>query len=360
MPPPLHSEQLNAIARSINRGLSVGEAFVPSTVKAVASGRQLPIRAMTVEQRAIGITGMLWHIIPKYGGRNEVSDETVDEAVELIVNHFSFLGVDELLEAYRLWQAGAFKAEGMYYGDFTIAQLGSVLRGYTNHRRTVSQAIAMEEIAIVKAEENEARQELNAKRYEEDLENFFNYIHDFWVGKATGPEIGSEEDVPAHWFGMATNLDLLHWENQSDKGPFWTRAKRLARRSIARQLTGDNKVAAAFVRKNRKDVQKARATIYGHRVVVFERLLFGPQFIDGHQDIFQSWQDVPAFLYAVCMRNRILVPDPEAGRVIRAEAKRVVYADDPPKTRKECRKYRAAVLTVYGKMYVWHKLFGNC
>ena len=174
-------------------------------MEAVAEGRVSPIRNLPEEHQAGGVGVAVKHVAKHYGAREQVSQELLNECLDLTVEQFGHLAVVEIVQAYRLWAAGRFKALEMYGGQFNAAQYGRVLSGYCEYRHSINQAIAGQ-VNAEKAElERKERKERHRREYEAKLADFPLVAQSARVeGRFTKPSV-----IPVTWYDFAEHHGMI-------------------------------------------------------------------------------------------------------------------------------------------------------
>lgn len=191
-PLALRSQEISGAATSANVPVAFAEL--------VLAAMNAPIRAMQPERMAVELGVQLLFVAREYGARHDIPAETLAECVKLVNQKFGSLGIAEIREAYRMAAAREIKADEMWGGQFSAAQLGSVLSAYKEHRRKV--------VAELSRAQTEQRRRLEwAKRIASAkgsmVDNFWGLVHKLRErAKYWG-------DVPPMYWEMAKSLDLV-------------------------------------------------------------------------------------------------------------------------------------------------------
>ena len=100
-----------------------------------------PIREIKNKDLVLGlISSELSVISMAYGGRKEVTEQTLDVCVDMIANQFSKLAVKELKIAFELCASGKISVNPTIWGgQFDATLLGKVLWGYVELRNRLMQ-----------------------------------------------------------------------------------------------------------------------------------------------------------------------------------------------------------------------------
>ena len=324
----------------------------------------------------VAIAGTLAYVTPLYGAREEPSDEMMDEAVDLIFHYYNYLGVNEIRQAYRLWKAGRFEAEAFFFGEFTISQLSSVLRGYVKFRREVSIQIISAENEVGKEETDRQKKSKYMTARQALRDGFPGYLEMVWAGCFPMPE--TPDDVSDNAFTYATENHLITWSSPDEKWPYWTLSKRMGSRAARADLAnrkGESGTRFVDVVDFLEELMKAKSRIYARKLVVFERVFYGPRFFEQARarGLYPKREDVPEWFLGLCVRGRIFEIHFTTARQHWKNAQLTVYLTSgvdlsaanshDPQARKLLRKQlyalRPQVKAVYAQMYVFAELFGQ-
>lgn len=100
------------------------------------------MRRMDEGEAVMMLSVVLQRCMKTYCGAGKADYEQIGEAVSFTVGQFGHLGVDEVEEAFLLASAGKFDVDLTgYYGQFPIASLGKLLRGYDEYRAGIVAAL---------------------------------------------------------------------------------------------------------------------------------------------------------------------------------------------------------------------------
>lgn len=170
---------------------------MPTTfVELVADNYKVSIRKIGDYEAKRSLYVLLPIIAKQYGGRETLEGHLLKECTKLIVDRFSFLGVEEVQEAYRQWAAGEFKLKGgeMYGGVFTVRQLGMVLAAYNeNRKKVVGELLRLSEKQIERNQE-EARAERLRQKFEKEFPQML-------MNAKT--KITDWQEIPDYWYQAA-------------------------------------------------------------------------------------------------------------------------------------------------------------
>lgn len=194
------------------------------------------------------------------------TDETVfDECMEFAEKQFGHLNLGEIREAFRLGAAGELGEVDLqsYYGLFTVATLGAILRAYDDYRKRI--------VAALRRAENEAyRAKLEAERMPHDSE--------VWMKNRLNQLIALPE--PDLQNTTAYDHDFLEkqgWmlNDKETKEAAWVEAKAIATAQVAEEMQGNNPAIRAGLQAILRDVEagKGNADFKSRRVGIAKRLL---------------------------------------------------------------------------------------
>lgn len=100
------------------------------------------MRRMDERLAVVSLSAVLQKCAREYCGAGNADADVFDEAVDFAMSQFGHLGVDEVLEAFRLGAAGKFEVDmRAYYGQFPLVMLGAILRGYDEYRARIVAAL---------------------------------------------------------------------------------------------------------------------------------------------------------------------------------------------------------------------------
>ena len=156
------------------------------------------------EKTALGkLLVMIPMVAKDYGGRKIISDTTVEEAADFVLEKFSHLAAEEIREAYRRKAAGELDIQAeMWGGEFSVDQLGQVLTAYNEKRKREMAAYL---VAIEEARQEETRK-AKAERLRENFEADFLRALEEAKTKCKG-----WEDIPLFWFDSAKERKMFTW-----------------------------------------------------------------------------------------------------------------------------------------------------
>lgn len=202
-----------------------------------------------------------------YGARQVLDDYTLEKCVDLVLNRFSFLGLNELDEAFECAAAGVLDIELKLYGSFDAAVLGAVLGAYTNYRKSV---IAKIENEIKRRSQELESEEIKAKN-EAVLTAFPSEL------EAKRDSIESWKDVPVFWSRLAWKLGMISMSEEQRKIYFQT-ALPIARIQVLERISSVTHIAKvaemkAFKSGGKVDEIKERAAVIARKMIVFDSLI---------------------------------------------------------------------------------------
>ena len=191
----------NARRRDGDSALSLAEVLV------IASGRAVPIRDLPPVHAVAEIERSIQRIAPVYGARKSVPADVVEACLEIALEHYGGLGLEEISLAYRLWAAGRIQALEMYGGEFNATQFGRVLHAYEAYRRGVKYALAQAESDERRQRRREEREERHARDYERLVAEFPQDVqlareHDLFERPSA---------IPRTWYQLAERHGMIQY-----------------------------------------------------------------------------------------------------------------------------------------------------
>lgn len=200
-------------------------------------------------------------IAKEYGARFDLSDNVVQEAIRLIMNKFSKLGLNEIREAYREFASGEIKVQGaeMYGGEFNVATLGKILTAYSTHRAKILAEILKAEFDI----QAEAKEKSRAK----SLSEKFNLEFPEKVMAAKN-EITEWKNIPAFWYDAMRKRGWIDLSKE-EYSTIWSESLSLA---IEEMNHRKNEETNIFKKYNSDDLMAIRKNI-SKQIAVFEKVI---------------------------------------------------------------------------------------
>jgi len=165
-------------------------------------------------------------IAKKYGARREIDSVVYEACVDLIMEQFSGLGIEEIEHAYQLWAAGKIDALEMYGGEFNATQLGRVLSSYKKWRMKIVRAYLDEK-------EKQEKAEAEAKKAEELKDYLYDNMPEML--RAGKEKYDSWQNVPVHWFDVCWHLHLIRFSEEK-KAAYLKRATELAKQEQRKDI----------------------------------------------------------------------------------------------------------------------------
>lgn len=209
------------------------EDVAPNTIESVAIGLQNPIRSYSDHDELETILAVqIQALASAYGARQKIDDHILDKCIELVVQRFSMLGINELDKAFQLAAAGDLSVRSEIWGGvFNVKILGSVLGAYRDHRRKVVAGIIKAESISLDADRTKGKA---AKMLEFD-QQFPEKIEKAKL------EFKSWKDVPVFWYQAAKRLGLLNqnWLKENAQS-IYKEAKELAIEEMSVNLANAN------------------------------------------------------------------------------------------------------------------------
>jgi hypothetical protein len=236
------------------------------SVLPVVSGYHNKVRDLSeVEQNAFASLAVTY-VSKSYGARVTVSKEVLNECIQIFLDNFNQLGVEEIKEAYRLWSIDQLNIKGsaeMYGGEFNAAQFGKIMAAYVEYRMTILGAYlnarAIEKREKEKAEVMERRKEKNLKtfRYDWDMSDADSFQG--W------------RDVPGWWFDIARGNGWIKLtKDQYTK--IWERAQWIASLEIEKENGEETNVFKKVLGDALEQKKQARAKVIAGQIAVFEHI----------------------------------------------------------------------------------------
>lgn len=170
------------------------------------------MRRMDERLVVVSLSAVLQKCAREYCGAGNADGDVFDEAVDFVMSQFGHLGVDEVVEAFRLGAAGRFEVDmRAYYGQFPLVMLGAILRGYDEYRARIVAALRRAESeANYAAGQHQARtfwQSDDGQRAKRDFERRR-------VVALRAMEQPTLDDVTVYDYEMLTGLGELNLDKQ--------------------------------------------------------------------------------------------------------------------------------------------------
>lgn len=227
-----------------------------------------PIRSLDSVDAATFLSLELRKLARLYGCRVEIQDFVLEGCVDLVMDQFSLLGLQEIGLAFQMAAAGRFDFELNLYGSFDAGILGKVLGAYVRERRGVlagvSRALEVSENSELERRQLAARREAALALFPEQLEERRGKLK-CW------------QDVPFHWYDLARDLGMISFE-KGEAMAIYKEAKQLARREIHKDIKGLRGLLRAIelnalATGGRDDRVEALAKAYAQRMSVWQKLV---------------------------------------------------------------------------------------
>jgi hypothetical protein len=166
------------------------------------------------------------------------------EATNFVYKFYSYLGIEEIKEAFAMSSANYFDGIDMkaYFGTFTIAMLGDILTAYGNYRNKV----------IFKTQQEFEKQNAEQKRNEKISE--LSALHRVEVLKKLSEAKGknlyeSYEQIPTYYCQILIDNNLLNIAHER-KVQIWEQAKELSKREFQLIAGNTNRIFEAKSARN--------------------------------------------------------------------------------------------------------------
>jgi len=367
----------------VTGGLDLAQMVSTEDVQAIAEGRAWPIRTMETELASQFISVQIMMVAGLYGVRVKPDVMVIRECIAIMYDHYSYMGPAEIMTAYRAWGAGKTPGVEMYAGEFTPRQFGSVMAGYAPYRRKINKELAMLQGLDLEAQKKRNRDVKYRHEFAAALVKFDGEL----VEARNDRSFTRWSDVPNTWYNLAINRELLTWpggeveretgidkagnvttkmvddaERLAAKRPYWVWAQREVHRAHRiDMLDVTNGGLRSNLQSTFQRLWKGRAMIAAQRLIVFERLVYGHEFIAMAKatNLYSTPQVVNPWLFDAWVRSGIIVPERSLAKKYWAMAVAQVYQDDLPADRAARVHVRPKVRRLYGKMYAWHEVLNQ-
>ena len=233
-------------------------------VEVALVGYQNKIRQLPKEEAAIKVTALVKQIAKKYGARQSIEKDVLNECVNLILEKFNLLGLHEIIEAYRLWTVGDITVKGgeMYGGVFHAGQIGRVLAAYTENRALIVGKYLTIKYEADKKRRKEAEQAAKKEQYEAE---FVSYLAN-WSGQ-------SWKDVPYHWYDTCLKRNMIQYA-PGEKRQIWEKAQQLASQEITHEAEDEGNIFRKAALQHQFDCNvEDRAIVIARKLTVFRKVL---------------------------------------------------------------------------------------
>ncbi len=238
-------------------------SLTSNAVYPVISGYLNKVKDLTEIEQS-GFTSIaVTYVAQNYGARTIIHTNTIKECINIFLDQFSQLGVEEIKEAYRLWSTAKLNIIGsaeMYGGEFNAAQFGKIMAAYVEYRKQILAAYLNAKHAAQFVEDEHAMQKKRKKAFEDNFKTVF-----------LNAEFKTWEQVPANWCDVARKKGLMEITKEDYKRIF-THAKQIA----ALELNKENDEAKNIYHKVRGEIYAAtlqsRAKVISKQIAVFEFL----------------------------------------------------------------------------------------
>jgi hypothetical protein len=208
-------------------------------------------------------SGMIKEVAKSYGSRTVTPENVIVECINIFLDKFSHLGLEEIKEAYRLWSIGQLNIKGsaeMYGGEFNAAQFGKIMAAYVEYRMTILGAYLnareIEKREKEKAEVMERRKERNLEtfRYDFDTADFKDYT-----------------EVPGWWFDVARKQGLIKIDKKTALEIF-EKAQRIAAIQLEKENGEETNIFKKVMGEALEQKKQARAKVIAGQIAVFEHI----------------------------------------------------------------------------------------
>lgn len=188
------------------------------TLQAVCSGIEKPVRSLSADQFREIAAGTIGAIAIKYCGADiDLSRPAIIESAALLREKFSGIGMDEVLEAFKLAASKQIDANlAAYSGQFTVRIFGEVMAAYIDYRRPLVVEIEKRKSEIEAERLEQEKQERNQRTRKEIIEEFAGMC------AGTVQPFSSPSGIPDFWARILTDEKLVFGDAET-----WKEAKRI-------------------------------------------------------------------------------------------------------------------------------------
>lgn len=238
-------------------------------VSKIIIGFQKPISKEIRDEKLIkSIIDSINKIAAINGITKPVGQLVIESCVELIIEHYRFLGLDELTHAYMLANSGAFEVDARMFGALNLECIGRVLKQYCLFRSKIIQEYNNSYNAILDAQKEEEERKCKRKEYDNNFSNMIAKKRQKYVGKGW-------ENAPAYWYKTAERLKLISFEI-GERQSIYQRALKLSQREIAQknedQSIFQQLLSAIEAASNEANLTSKAKTI-AQKIAVYEKLI---------------------------------------------------------------------------------------
>lgn len=199
----------------------------PAFAYSVIQGRRQQLKYFGRQEQGAAITIALHEVLPKYGVREEISEDLLRSAVRFILQHFGHLGVNEIIFAYDYYFSQPDQKAGQsYYGEFSLASLGAVLSFYNDARKQIVGAVIREGMKIHEERQAKEEHDRRQKEFDENLpkmieaaKEYFNHYVFLPIELYSAIEVRNPEMFSTEGKRYAYNLAIDVIENIIDNFP---------------------------------------------------------------------------------------------------------------------------------------------
>ena len=212
-------------------GLDVSEG----RLKNVITGYYNPIRTMPKDDVKNYLSLAISNAGKAYSGMKEgdkTMPEVIQECVRFTYDQFSSIGVNEIMDAFKLAAANKFDNVDIraYGGVFTVSLLGDVLNAYSKYRnKIISKYLELKDIEQKAANKEQEREEKNKTAMTQIQQDIEKAIIAVQLGEADLWE--SWHDVPVHYAEIAVREQWIEVSPEFKK-TIWEESKKLALREL--------------------------------------------------------------------------------------------------------------------------------
>lgn len=277
----------NLLPSLANRGVFC--EFSKSFVELVDKGRKMPLRSFKNSERAkTMILAAVVKVSKTYGAKNKGNSkedlqdlkDMLKECVEITLQKFSHLGIDEIQEAYRQHAAEETKAKGaeMYYGELNVTNYTRVLSAYNQKRMKVA-AHLLDVDDELKRKAHEQKQKEKWKRTKEgSYKKYFAYnlVKNRNLGRYGAK---SWRDMQVKDYDGAIEFNYIQFKDKAERIEVFERAKKIWKTDIQKELADSGKIhelkhlKKTFELGLEPDSAKAQQQVIARKICLYEKAL---------------------------------------------------------------------------------------
>lgn len=263
--------------------------FPKSFVELVDKGRKMPLRSFkNAEKAKTMILAAVVKISKSYGARNkgatkeDLQDlkDMLKECVEITLQKFSHLGIDEIQEAYRQHAAEETKAKSaeMYYGELNVTNYTRVLSAYNQKRMKVAaHLLDVDEDLKRKAHDQKLKEKWQQMKEGSYRKYFaYNLVKNQNLGRYGAK---SWRDMQIKDYDGALEFEYIQFKDKAERIEIFERAKKIWKTDIQKELADSGKthelkhLKKTFELGLEPDSAKAQQQVIARKICLYEKAL---------------------------------------------------------------------------------------